>query len=921
MSARYLVGIDLGTTHVVLAYAAKDHPGEAAQLYGIQQLVAAGNLGRQPLLPAFRYHPVAGEIPTEDLKLPWSPQSLDGEIDPVVVGAWARDLGAATEGQLVNSAKSWLSHPQTDPMQATLPWASAESVSKVSPVLASASYLFHVRQSWNLDFPEDRLEDQDIVLTVPASFDERARQYTLEAARLAGLPDVRLLEEPQAAVYHWLSATDLEAALGKAEHQHLLVVDVGGGTTDFSLMRVGRNPDAAVSVDRIGVGPHLMLGGDNLDLTLARQVELSLGERKLSARALSQLIAQTRTAKEKLLAEDAPDSYPVTLLGSGSRLIGGSQRASLAQQTTRDLLAQGFFPSCELNERPHEKRQALRMTGLPYTADAAVTRHLAAFLSDHAKSLGNEPVPHWLLLNGGVFNSRYLRQQLLDCVNCWSGDGKIQLLKQRDLDHAVALGAVASARGRQGQGMRIGGGSARSIFLQLGEADAGQAVCLLPRGTPEGQAVRLSGQRFNLKVGEPVRFQLLTSRLDTPFAAGELCQADKLEAEHLPPLFTHISHPDSASQESAERAVELLCELTEIGTLNVYCLPVDKAPEDTRWQLEFRLNRAPERSGSDEQSVALPANFEATVRKIEDAYRGDKKVRRKAVKELRPALEKSFGTRNQWTLPLLRALAPVWIRESKQRTQSPAHERVWLNQTGFSLRPGFGAPGDEALVDTVWPLFRQGLSHREEAQIWSEWWTFWRRVAGGLTADRQQQISQSLERYLSPAAQRSRKIQAEPAMKTYEDMVRLAASLERVDAGQKVALAGWLMQRLPKPREPLASWWALGRLGARIPFHADLSHVLPPATVSPWIEFCLKQDWRKTPQAAFAAVMISRMSDDRQRDIDESLRKKILEQLKNSRSPESWSTLVSEHVELSADDSRELFGEALPVGLTLVEIE
>ena len=528
MEKRYIVGIDLGTSNTAVAYAA---PGQQQiELLEIEQLVASGQVAARPLLPSVRYHLALGEISPGELQLPWFPAA---DVEPPLIGRLALDLGAQVPGRLVVSAKSWLSHAAVDRMAPILPWGADDAVSKISPVGASASYLAHVRAAWQHRFPAAPLEEQEVILTVPASFDEGARALTLEAARQAGLPHLRLLEEPQAVVYDWLfrHQQDLVAAL--AETRLLLVCDVGGGTTDLTLIQV-RMEEGEPQLTRIGVGDHLMLGGDNMDLALAHLLESRLqgGDGRLSAARFAQLTARCRAAKELLLATDAPAAVPLTLLGGGGKMIGGARSVEVQRDELVQLIVDGFFPQVAADAVLQQRRGGLVEFGLPYPADPAITRHLAAFLKRHAQAAGQAlaadgreallPLPDTLLLNGGVFRAGVLAERLQNTLGAWRGEA-LRVLHNDNPDLAVARGAVAYALVRQGHGRRIGGGSARSYFLVLEAAGAeSSGICLLPRGGEEGQEICLPEHSFSLRLGQPVRFHLASSVADTDYRPGQL---------------------------------------------------------------------------------------------------------------------------------------------------------------------------------------------------------------------------------------------------------------------------------------------------------------------------------------------------------------------------------------------------------------
>ncbi|WP_143137890.1 Hsp70 family protein, partial [Burkholderia ubonensis] len=393
---RYTVGIDLGTSNTVVAYV--ENGSDAIRVFDVEQLVGPGEVAAQPLLPSVRYHPAAGELAPDSLRLPWQAAAADSTnaagAPPAVIGRYARALGAQVPGRLVASAKSWLSHASVDRLAPILPWGAADGVDKISPVDASASYLAHVRDAWDAHFPAAPLAEQDVILTVPASFDDGARALTVEAARLAGLPALRLLEEPQAAFYDWLYRHRGSLRDTLAGARRVLICDVGGGTTDLTLVDVALGDDSEPALTRIGVGNHLMLGGDNMDLALARLVETRLTEpgARLSAASLSQLVERCRAAKERLLGDDAPDAVTVTLLGAGSRLIGGARSAELTRQEVEQIVVDGFFPQVAADALPRRARSAIVEFGLPYASDAAVTRHVAAFLARHAEG----PLPDTL---------------------------------------------------------------------------------------------------------------------------------------------------------------------------------------------------------------------------------------------------------------------------------------------------------------------------------------------------------------------------------------------------------------------------------------------------------------------------------------------------------------------------------------------
>ncbi|MRX07548.1 Hsp70 family protein [Pseudoduganella sp. FT25W] len=954
--SQYVVSIDLGTTNTVMAYA---EAGSAQiQLFDIEQLTAPGEVGAAALLPSLRYHPAQGELAEGDVQLPWRTNDVAG-VSPVVLGQLARKLGAQVPGRLVASAKSWLSHPQVDRTAPILPWGAEADVAKVSPVAASASYLAHLRSAWNARFPAHPLEAQQIILTIPASFDEGARALTLEAARMAGLPSLRLLEEPQAAFYDWLFRQRATLAEELADTRLVLVCDVGGGTTDFSLMKVDGG-GAQPQISRIGVGNHLILGGDNMDLALAHLVESRMtatpsgasagAPARLSASRLSQLAERCRAAKELLLAADAPERTTVTLLGAGSRLIGGSRSAELTRNEVATLVVDGFFPLNAAQEPARRGRGAIVEFGLPYASDAAITRHLADFLRQHAaaarEALGLPadssaiPVPDTLLLNGGVFRADALARRLEAALAGWRQQ-PLRVLHNDNPDVAVARGGVAYALGQAGQAPVIGGGSARSYFLLLDDAahadQPRRAVCILPRGAAENRELLLADRTFALRLGRPVRFHLASSTSDAP-QAGDLVDLQPDEYVQLPPIAT-VLRDSGASDTRKEIPVLLATSLSEVGTLEVQCVAKDSAQ---RWLLEFQLRGDTTAEATAPDEAAMPAGLTAAIDKIDRIFGSRaQQVDLKEVKQLRAQLEHLLGSRESWHTPLLRRLFDALMERAKGRRRSSEHERAWLNLSGYCLRPGFGHTLDEWRIGQLWAMFETGVQHHKDSQVCAEWWTLWRRVSGGLSVEMQLRVLDDFAfNVQADAAERGRR-PVTLVNGSEEDMLRLGASLERIPGSYKAEIGAWMLGQLQvstkaaskaaanKTRSGAADLakaeaaqgrflWGLSRVGARQPFHGSAHDVVETAIVEQWLDAVLALDWKKVEPAGFAAAHLARMTGDRSRDINETLRAEVLRRLTGIGAPANWSTMVREVTELDQADEKRMLGDALPPGLKLI---
>lgn len=931
-SPRFLVGIDLGTTNTVVAFCeiTDDLQQSKVSLFDIDQLIGPGEVVRKPLLPSFRYHPAEGQISPNDLTLPWDNHPVEGDIKHLIVGEWARELGAKVEGRQVSSAKSWLSHQAVDRNSDILPWAGASDVDKVSPVIASASYLNYIRQAWNYRNPSNKLEDQEVVVTVPASFDETARKLTLEAAQLAGLHKVVLLEEPQAVCYDWCARHQQTAADELKDLPLILVCDVGGGTTDLSLIEAKFNQDE-LALDRIGVGEHLMLGGDNLDLALAHLAESRFSQsKKLNAASLTKLIQQTRKAKEQLLSSSAPDEVKITMLGSGSKLLGGTKSIGLTKQEVHQIALDGFFPLSDFSQTPDKRRSAVVEFGLPYVADPAVSKHVAEFLGLHQQvsyaALGqddtNKPaIPVGILLNGGVFNSDLVTERVTQLLGNWRG-APVTVLDNPHPDWSVALGAVAFGKARRGAQLKIGGGAARSYFLHLQEKNKmGKALCLLAKGTEEGHEIRLSGRRFSLTLGEPVRFNLLTSTHDTltndtQIQNGVMVDVDPDIFAPLPPYISTLEGEGAELQANQKERVEvqLACQLTEVGTLKMECVSVDD--DAKRWALEFEVRNQKAEHGEEEVLSPRLTECKELITRI---YSGNKKsADSKEIKTLAKDLEKKLGKRDEWDFATLRHLFDAFAQGRKRRRRSEQHEKNWLRLAGFSLRPGFGDATDSWRIEQVWGLYQQNIQFKNH-QGWTDWWVFWRRIAGGLNQEQQETILADIAKYLHPGAMKNPQSAKAAQEMGYESMVRLAASLEHLEVEDKVLLSSWFLNKaLNFNQFEQAHWWALGRLASRTPLYGSQHNVIPREQAEQWLPKLLDKNWQKEPMIAFAAVMICRKTGDRLFDISDEFRVQVLEKLKQSKVSPSWITLVEEVSELSESESKRVFGDALPSGLTLV---
>jgi molecular chaperone DnaK (HSP70) len=589
VSSRFVVGIDLGTTNSVVAWVDTSAPGadgEAApSILPLPQIVKPGLVEARDRLPSFLYLPAEREFPDGSLRLPWGD-------DPRVVGELARSRGAEVPGRVVSSAKSWLCSVGVDPTGAVLPSNAPGDVAKVSAVDASAAYLAHLRAAWDAAMPEP-LATQEVFLAVPASFDAAARELTVRAAAMAGLPTMHLVEEPQAAFYAWLASTRggwrSEVRVGDV----ILVCDVGGGTTDLTLVAVADEGGSLV-LARKAVGDHILLGGDNMDLAHVVRERLVAQGTQLDEWQFRGLVHCCRAAKERLLGEAPPEKAPVMVLGRSRKVVGGALRTDVTRTEVEAALVDGFLPKVGPEARPHAARRVgLQEIGLAYASDAAITRHIAAFVARH-----REVAPGGvsaLLLNGGVMHAPRVRDRLTSVLRSWRG-GEVRVLAGAHPDLAVAEGAAVYGLARRGRGVRIRGGTARAYYVGVEAAAPAvpgmptpvKALCVAPFGMEEGTELELPGAEFGLIVGEPAEFRLFGSSVRRDDVAGTVIERwQPGELEELPPVETTLTR---SGQEGRTVPVRLRAHATEIGTLELFCVARDGAE---RWKLEFNLRQSP----------------------------------------------------------------------------------------------------------------------------------------------------------------------------------------------------------------------------------------------------------------------------------------------------------------------------------------
>ncbi len=960
--ARRYVGIDLGTTNSAVAWldvSSADPRGP--QVFETLQLVAPGEVRPLRTLPSFLYLPTPEERDAGALALPWDPRP------DAVAGLYAREHGALVPARQASSAKSWLSHPAIDRRAAILPFAAGPDAS-LSPVDVSTRLLANLRDAWNHELAAGglALEDQEVVLTVPASFDEEARELTVEAARAAGLPGLRLLEEPLAAVYAWIAGHADRLADHLSPGQLLLVCDVGGGTTDFSLVRAS-TADGRIEFERIAIGEHLLLGGDNVDAALAALLERKLagarpGAPRLSLAQRLGLQRQAGAAKERLLAGGGPERAPVTILGSGRAVVGGAMTTELTRDEAIAVLHE-FLPVTARGDRPQRyARHGLRELGLPYVSDPAVTRHLAAFLERAAVAaaakrvdgLPQEPAsasqaeagasrmvqPDVVLFNGGFFTPAIARDRVLDALAAWFGR-RPDVLTNDAPDAAVAIGAAFYASIRRSPAPvqpLIRAGSARGYYIALHSTGGGErrsVVCVTPRGTQEGTRIELD-REFSVITNQPAAFTLLSStERDDP--VGAIVTVDPGDLHEHAPLVTALRYGQRSR--TVPLGVRLTVVFTEVGTLEIWC---ESRLSDHRWRLQFSLRDRASRA----RDVLEGGAGEPAPPALPLAGRDDRDEGRTGVEDgtaivvgadavaaagalvravfgsapgppepeaLTGEMERAMGHgRHAWPLMAIRQLADVLLATADGRRASARHEARWLNLAGFCLRPGFGTTLDPFRIGEIRKVYVAGLAHPKEIECQVQWLVLWQRVSAGFTTSQQQELAGVLVGMLGLGSRKAPRLNAQ----VHREAWRLLASLERLDRGRRARLGDELVGKVRREPQNGGLAWAIGRLGARTPLYGGLNAVVPADVAERWIEVLLTS--RVLPADLTAAIAdIGARTNDPARDIGDDARDAAVAVLTAAGASGEIVRRLRSHVPPDDVTKMRVFGETLPQGLRL----
>ena len=911
--SRFIIGIDLGTTNIAVTYVDTYDEDRNIKLFKIPQFSAPGEVLESELLPSFCCFPDKKLLP-DSMRLPWK-----NEIE-YTVGIFARDYGSAIPNRFVSSAKSWLCHAGVNRKGKLLPWGGdIENILK-SPVEITSYFMEHIKRAWDSRFSKMKdldgnpcvLTDQQIVITIPASFDETARELTVESAKCAGYKNINLLEEPLAAFYSWLEYNSSEWADIIKPREKVLILDVGGGTCDFSMIEMSEEG----SLVRTAAGNHLLLGGDNIDIAIARIIENEWSTHLTQGEWLS-LCQKTRDAKEKLLSTEL-EAIDVVLLSQGSSVIGNVKKYTLNRSLLEDLIVNGFFPVIPVDTLSPQKKSGIQTMGLPYVSDPALTKYLLHFLkyANKVSLLKNNKAhngllkPDKVLFNGGTMIPDIIRKQVMNVIHKWfSEPEEIVELSSRDLSLAVGYGASYYARTRRGEGVKVKSGTVLSYFLKVsGNADQRDSfVCVMPRGIDENINIA-TPRSFSLAANCKVQFPLYSTATRLGDAPGAVINDD----EELSFISSLMSVLRFGKVEKKEIKAEIVTELTETGVLKIW---LQSKESHHKWPLSFDIRLlSGEEDGFDAgESIILDVNrIDKACEVINKSFVAGKDCVASITKDIEKILDLS---KNQWPVHVLRSFADSLLNIPYEKLTSPGKEAKWLNLCGFCLRPGFGDPEDELRLKKAWKLWFNGMNNPNNPQVVAERWVFWRRVISGLKSGHQRSIYEVLRKSICPKGIYSNKVKAGIQAKT--EMWRCMGALELLQPKQKAALGEILLLR--KKRLDSFDYWVLARLGARHLFHAPVNNVVPGNIVSRWLDTLIKNKASNTVllDKLFALSRMAALTGDRTIDVDAKHLSATLEFLRINKTPEQWIKHLKSVRKESIQEQNKILGDSLPLGLSI----
>ncbi|MGM0599243.1 MAG: Hsp70 family protein [Candidatus Rifleibacteriota bacterium] len=907
-TARFIIGIDLGTTQCSVSYVDLEDSNLKIKNFKILQLVGEGQVEELPTLPAVIYLP--------DEKQEFSrPDWMD---EKQIIGSYARELGYEVPSRFVHSSKSWLCHPRIDRRASILPWQSEAVSEKISPVQAATDFLNHIILAWNHEMlPQNdafAFKRQKIIVTVPASFDPSARNLTLEAIEKAGIESVSLLEEPQAAFYDYLYRNPRQMVHDLQAVDNILVVDIGGGTTDFSLIKIDWSADKNhPEFSRLAVGPHLLIGGDNLDLTLARKAEAAFKHkgRKLVAKQWLSVLSQSHLIKEQILSNQLTGKATFSITGAGSKILSGAASIKIASSEINKMLIDGFFPLVEADERPDEDNSlGISEAGLPFTRDPAITRHLAAFLHE------NNIIPDAVLFNGGTMKADCLRDRIYEVLSIWKGR-EPKILENPHPTLAVSAGAAYYGMVSLGLGQRIQSGNPVSIYLGIGTSKSStaakhvpqQLMCVLPKGCETEKEYRVADKTFGIDLSRDSAFYLYYT--PNPPKAEQLGRVIRFNSKRYRPL---PSCRLKAKTGKGEKQVELRVKLRETGYMQIFC---DEKSGSFSQELRFDITEGEQNSqpkANNKRRIPFTARQLQSLKKtLQSAFDGELEYNR-----LFKEIEDTLGSRrSEWDTEMLRKLFDFFIEYEQEFTRNqPAHTQ-WFRLLGFCLRPGFGARDDVKRVDRIWQMHDLEFTYKNP-EFWSDWWVMWKRTAPGLSLERQNILKNIIEPLLFPPKKQAKEMR--PISQHERNQIwRLLGNLERIAVEEKERLGWWALKAPPSYGKDQLALHAVGRLGARLLAYAPDTALVPQSTANDWVAQLLRKSWPGNSYLDWALKEIGRKTGDKLVQIDDVLRKKIVDLFKKKKRKKNFIAPLVKTAKLSDKDLSEFTGDSLPSGFVWVK--
>ncbi len=951
LNSRYIIGIDLGTTNIAISYIDTEKD-QKIKSFSITQLINDNEIITNKLFPANYYIADSNRINNDALKLPWDNDNSTTNIE--TVGLYALKQGVKEPARFVHSAKSWLCHAGVDRKKSILPWISREQDWAISPLDVTAKYLQHLKNSWNHNFGENKdihgdqtlFEKQQIIITVPASFDEGARELTIEAAKLSHLHNITLLEEPLAAFYNWLDKNSSNYKEILQANAKILIADIGGGTTDFSLLEV----DDKGVLNRTASGNHLLLGGDNIDMAIAQIIEQTLPN-KLSTNDWTTLCLRCREAKENLLNNESLQSSDIVLFGRGSSLIGGMQKATFKREQLDKLLDDGFFVKLPIDEAIPQQKSALHTMNLPYEKDPAITKHLIKFLrNSYAVTSESETtkfssleeqynivMPNFILFNGGTMIPEKLQNNVTTMINDWLSDDNIdnkniEVLPSDDLNLAVANGAAFYGLSRRGEAVQIKSGITKAFYLNLASSsedssEVQQCLCVAPRGAEENQEFTINNKTFNVIANNKVQFPLLSSSNRLHDKVGDIIEFNAEEMSDIASLNAVLMFGKNTNNDN-NQIIKTTIKST-ISSSGILAITLISQESKHQWPLRFDV-----RLLAQEDSRILPNNVDneyvvdnGKIEKakiiIEDFFNASNSL---ATKHLNKSLEEIFELkRKEWAIPLLRSLADILLEINFADIDAKL-EKQYLNLTGFCLRPGFGDVEDELRLQQVWKMYYLPLKNSDNPETLAEWWIFWRRIAAGLRGGHQRTLYQTLIKELMPKGVYNNKFKNKLHAKT--EMWRTLGSLELLTPEQKMGIVKVLLKRLNKVED--FELWVLGRLGNREMFHAPVNNLLNTNNVEKMVKELLnikmnqfsKKNTAKLDMLLFSLCLMAKKIDNRDIDINNNFKTNVdnfikLNSINDTDCQRYFALLANDVNNNKLQQQSKTFGENLPIGLSL----